>query len=319
MLRGLGCSVAVALAIALCPSSVQACSAWPECSSPAGTIPHDGAVGVPLNAELEAYVYWADHRESIPVTLRVAETGAAVPLEAASTPGRFRTLAPLESATRYELLGPAQARTAEHTTECAATTSVLATFTTGAEVDTVAPSTPSTTSHGCRVETCDSSACCGPYVAAISAASWHADDEGGFPVSYAYGSPSGPRTELERGTAARFLVGIGRIGGLSGYLIEAGGPVYAIDIAGNVSAEGGDYTLDLSCTPSEPPRDAGPAMPPLDASATPDASAPHADAGPSGGMSSGCACALGPRDAQSGAWLVPLLLAVLVYRRRAAA
>ncbi|MDQ3035421.1 MAG: hypothetical protein M3Y87_23655 [Myxococcota bacterium] len=233
------------------PVEARACSAWPDCLPPSVALPPDGSLDVPLNVEVEALLpFLPGGTPVITPRLRVADTGEEVLLVPARTPGRFRSDGPLDPSTRYELLAPREAplRSFPSETSCTSEPVVISTFTTGDAIDSTAPRGVTAAGNGCSVSTCSSSACCGPYVAAISSASWHATDERALPVAYAFGSPDGPRTFATGGAATSFS-GIGNPLASSGR-IPGASPVFAIDAAGNVSLESASFDLDFSCQPT---------------------------------------------------------------------
>ncbi len=260
-------SLALALlALMLRPELAAACSPIPSCPSVTVTLPPDGALDVPRNVELEAYVSYP-RRVASSLELRVADTGQHVALAPSPLPGRMRPVELLEAGVRYELLGPRNLRAfVGDSTTCDEALHVLATFVVGDHIDTVAPTDVRASGGGCVVRTCGSTSCCGPYVAAISGGTWSATDDGGLPVAYAMGSPTGPRTFDTRGSVAMTNGGAP----LHGAPSIVGSPVFAIDAAGNVSSPSPTFEMSFSCYPSTPEEwamydlrcDGGPCPPP---------------------------------------------------------
>jgi hypothetical protein len=190
-------------------------------------------------------------------------------------------------------------------------------FTTGAGPDTTPPPTPAPpTSLSCSVQSCESSACCGPYVVTVISASWGGVEDDSGVVLYEGGISlrSTPSYRWYRGISGAVMFeqnesfGIGASVGPSS--------VTAIDIANNTSAPS---PLTVSCPP---PEDAG-AM--LDAGVTPDAAstldaAPVAplDAGTerdAGVRASGGGCTASARNTGLLAAL-SFALAALLHRKR---
>lgn len=241
------------------PSRARACLPPAPCVPPSTTMPPDGAVDVPLNVEVEA-VRTSESAATpvVVVTLRVARTGFVVPLVEARTPRRFRPESPLAPNTRYELLAPLNVPRDPWGPTCLDTPTVVATFTTGTGTDTTAPSGLTASAGGCSTAACDQEACCGPYDAVIARAVWDATDDGGLPVSFAFGSPDGPRTYARGGSAASLRSGSSGADPLvMAVPLPGGGPVFAIDAAGNVSLESAPFTLNFSCGYPTPDVDAG--------------------------------------------------------------
>lgn len=222
----------------------------------------------------------------------------------------MRVVGGLAPHTTYELLGPSL------DPECPGATPdvVLATFTTGETEDTTPPSRPVTTTSPCVVDA-DPASTCGGYLAATVQATWLATDDGALAVAYAFGTPHGSRLSREHGVAAQIV----QMSGLSAVVtfdpMPSAGPVYAIDVAGNVS-EPAALEIDLHCADGLSLCDGGVCSP--DGGPTSDdGAAPSLDggAGPPPGPSSG-GCSLGGRSGAFAPALALLVLSAVGARRR---
>jgi MYXO-CTERM domain-containing protein len=303
---------ATTLSLAAMPERASACLPAPSCGNVAFTVPPNGAVGVPLNVELEAMPFNVTAYTpptAVALVLRVADTGEDVVLGPARTLGRARPESPLLPETRYELYAPPALRRSVFGTECGTEpTALVATFTTGTTSDVVAPAAVTAAGTGCGGASCDNGACCGPYVAVLHYAAWSATDDGALPVAYAFGSPDGPRTLATMGTSVGYESGYGR----SPFWIDIPGasPVHAIDAAGNVSLESAEFTLGCAPVPPAPPAPVEPpAEPPADGSCDGGACAPPTDA------DGGCSVTTAPHT-RNGSFAILLLVAALFAARR---
>lgn len=301
------------------PQTAEACSGPNRCER-LRTLPTDGAVDVALNVELEilAASEYFTYSGRTPPTLRVAGTTELLALEPARTARRLRAIGGLAPRTTYEILGPSL------DPECLGGVDgvVLATFTTGDVADTTAPSQPETTTGPCIVDA-NLPSTCGGYLAAIAHSTWLATDDGGLGVVYAFGSPEGPRLERGHGTWVNLIQQFGLNPVVAFDPIPwQGGPVYAIDAAGNVSEPADFGPVDLTCADgffvcgdggvcsrdaATPDDDAGTAV-------SVDGSASSIDAGSRG--SGGGGCAIGGRSRVAMPALALLIASAVGARRR---
>jgi hypothetical protein len=128
-------------------------------------------------------------------------------------------------------------------------------FTTTAGPDTTPPTLPGPIGSGCWTESCDSSACCGPYVVRVVSSSWGASTDDSGAVLYDAGGFFTPLTS-RRGFAVMSGAVMGdAVIGSDGTMARPGGgsnSLIAYDIAGNAS-EPAEIGTSYPCTePADP-------------------------------------------------------------------
>lgn len=306
-------SAGLALSLAWPIEHVRACSNI-LCGGPPRTVPPDGATDVPIDAELEILSN-PDFRPTLPgdltPQLRVAGSDELLALEPNPVTGRMHAAAGLSADTSYELLGP------RLDPGCGALeTIVLATFTTGTRHDTTPPAAPSVAVEPCFVDTCNRGGCCGPFVGGAARATWPATDDTPFGLVYAFGAPDGPRLSRSQGLWTTVMGGTGLLP--THQPVPGRGPVYAVDVSGNVSEGVMLPEPDLSCAPAPNEicdggvcADAG--APDAGGRAGLDASHDDASTGAHGGS---CGCSIDTRSSAFAPGLALLVLSAVGARRR---
>lgn len=283
--------------------------------------PGDGATGVPISARVWLF-YTGLSAPTDPWIRRADGTLIDVDVEARPAPGIdaqvliVRPRVPLAPMTPYEIWD----RVAADDTIMDAH-AYIATFTTGVDADLTPPVLSGETrlAIGAR-DTCDSSACCGPYDAIRFTLDWdRASDERGDVVLYEVG---GTITSAISASGAYLCSGGFDIRGPPvDFIGSARQQVRALDLSENGSVPNPPPDRDVveMCTPL----DAGPST------ATPDAGPDEADDGGRSGEDSGVGAADSPGDGcgcsvprRNGGWtlhwlaLVGVLLLLARTRRR---
>jgi hypothetical protein len=333
MMLRVACGLALGTAVLTVVNarSARACSLPPPVSSstlltPATSLPLNGRVRVSLPGSSDGSGPGSDPR--LDVSIRPVQ-GEPVPAKVELVPGGVLDWsaiavltpdAPLAPSTTYEVLtrfptdgcgGPCP--TAEPV--------VIGTVTTGTTTDDTPPSFAglATVTEG-TYETCDSSACCGPYGIRRFGLTWgEATDAVGVAAYRVYRLDDKGQRQLALETAGKTASGFSLCDGLP----SGGGPgfvqlygagtfaVTAVDLAGNEDGNTITMTLEPSCTPD--PIDAGP-------DSTADGGGHPADGGghPAEPDDDGdCGCRVGGRARgamPAGGWLA--MLVVLAARRR---
>ncbi len=285
--------------------------------------PRDGAHGLPLNARLQvSFSGSTEQFGAYEVRLRPVG-GAAIALHTSPYGGMGVLVipdTPLEPATTYELLDNAIQPCSASTPCIGPELQVIATVTTGTVVDTTPPVFAPSFTGTTNFETCDSSACCGPYQAIDYFLDWTdaTDDQGAvyYEVLKDDAPPPGRLTGEIRGavicdgdTAAR-PPGADFIGGDGSFVVRA------VDMAGNVTASA-PVPIHVSCHPPVHPCDGGPGNWEGDAGRRDDGG--HAETPEHAPADPGCGCrvgAPGPHVGARAALLALLGLALLRSRRK---
>jgi hypothetical protein len=301
---------AVGIAVVAAPRPADACS--PLTFSRMSTLPADGATGVPTNTQV-AIEYAGSNAEAALTQLVVRPMGgqgiaAPASVVAESGAGRVLVLAKPASAltpnTKYEVLDKFPNLPCA-SSPCAGAAHVVATFTTGDGPDTKAPTFAGLTSVPRKAQSCDNTACCGPYTAVELDLMW--DPATGETGEVRYNVYSDNKLVLARVTSAKAFIqcsGTGAQATTPGAILFGTGSigqvyVRAVDLAGNEDDNFIEFLPRLLCL--EFPGDAG-----VDVPDAPGSSAPGT------GTGGGCAVA----GSGGGAGPALLLLALLAVRRR---
>ena len=217
-----GCESNVEVFVGVTERPTNACirASWslpnPDETFDPGDAGADGGDVGPFSAGTSDFVY-------------VAPDGSTIALLAGTMRCPERELAPF---TEYAIVGPSACGRGEPFE--------YARFTTTAGPDTTPPTQPGPVSSSCWTESCDSSACCGPYVIRVVSSSWAASTDDGGAVLYDAGGVFTPLTS-QRGFAVMSGVVMGGTvvgsGGMTGRLGAGASGLIAYDMAGNEPAE----------------------------------------------------------------------------------
>lgn len=326
-----------ALAVTSLPSPAAACSGSSGCLTLSSVHPADDATDVPRNVELRityegpfeagaSAVLETDDGRVVPTTWEAARTYRY----AGNGTGQLwigRIAAPLDASTHYRLRHSYRA--------CSATDAgiyqgcdglcldtageVISGFTTGTALDEKTLAAPALGAPVMRVDSCDSSGCCGPYTRCI----------------YTVDVPTLPSDQLLRVTkgsalvgyfASTLRVGVNHSGNGYGNGVDINGSgEYQVSVVDGSGSRSPATTLVIpACAIEGVSPDAGPdsgspdASTPADATVTgerSDAASPDSDMSQSdgGGIDDGCALA-----GRASSWTSALWLALaLVLARRA--